>query len=251
MAKAKVKIKKKAASKSKGKPVAKNITKPIKKIRVKQAGKKAVKQKPAVKKKITANVKTKVVNKKSPKIASKAKVITRSVAGRLKPDTNNNIAKQPYKTKMNKTEPVKKELNHRYSNEELKEFKEIIDRKMNAAREELKNLKESLDSDTQSQADNKAGLDEGTETSEMEYLMNQVSRQHGYIRNLELALARIMNKTYGICRVTGKLIPKERLRIVPHATLSLEAKMTRKADNTGPDASIAELPSDISEGFED
>ena len=68
-------------------------------------------------------------------------------------------------------------------------------------------------------------MEEGTDTSEMETLMNQISRQHTYIRNLELALVRIENKTYGVCRETGKLIQKERLRAVPHATLSMEAKM--------------------------
>ncbi|HWB63934.1 MAG TPA: TraR/DksA C4-type zinc finger protein [Chitinophagales bacterium] len=144
------------------------------------------------------------------------------------------------------------DLNLRYSDEELKEFKDLIDKKLIAAREELKNLKEALDNHTESQAGNKAwNMEEGTDTSEMEYLMNQISRQHQYIRNLELAMIRIENKTYGICRVTGKLIPKERLRIVPHATLSLEAKMTRKSDEATTGATAAAPPSDFSEGFED
>ena len=149
-------------------------------------------------------------------------------------------------------EPETKELNHRYSDEDLKEFRELIDKKLISAREELKNLKEALDNHTESQAGNKAwNMEEGTDTSEMEYLMNQISRQHQYIRNLELALVRVENKTYGICRVTGRLIPKERLRIVPHATLSLEAKMTRKKDDTSPGAALSAPPSDFSEGFED
>lgn len=149
-------------------------------------------------------------------------------------------------------EPETKELNHRYSDEDLKEFRELIDKKLTSAREELKNLKENLDNHTESQAGNKAwNMEEGTDTSEMEYLMNQISRQHQYIRNLELAMVRVENKTYGICRVTGRLIPKERLRIVPHATLSLEAKMTRKKDDTSPGAAVSAPPSDFSEGFED
>jgi RNA polymerase-binding transcription factor DksA len=65
----------------------------------------------------------------------------------------------------------------------------------------------------------------------MEYLMNQIARLNKFIRDLEMALVRIENKTYGICRATGKLIDKNRLRVVPHATLSMEAKMSRKSDD--------------------
>ncbi|MCS6934436.1 MAG: TraR/DksA C4-type zinc finger protein [Chitinophagales bacterium] len=140
----------------------------------------------------------------------------------------------------------------RYSDEELKEFKELIEKKLAAAREELKNLKDALDNHTESQAGNKAwNMEDGTDTSEMEYLMNQISRQHAYIRNLELALVRIENKTYGICRATGKLIPKERLRVVPHATLSLEAKLSRKKEDEVPVAGAPQPPADFSEGFEE
>jgi RNA polymerase-binding transcription factor DksA len=120
----------------------------------------------------------------------------------------------------------------RYSDAELREFKEIIDKKLVGAREELKNLKDSLDSHTESQVGNKSwNMEEGSDTSEMEYLMNQIARLNKFIRDLEMALVRIENKTYGICRATGKLIDKQRLRIVPHATLSMEAKMTRKSDD--------------------
>lgn len=120
----------------------------------------------------------------------------------------------------------------RYSDAELREFKEIIDKKLLGAREELKNLKDSLDSHTESQVGNKSwNMEEGSDTSEMEYLMNQIARLNKFIRDLEMALVRIENKTYGICRATGKLIDKQRLRIVPHATLSMEAKMTRKSDD--------------------
>ena len=120
----------------------------------------------------------------------------------------------------------------RYSDAELKEFKVIIDKKLEAAREELKNLKDSLDSHTESQVGNKSwNMEEGSDTSEMEYLMNQIARLNKFIRDLEMALVRIENKTYGICRATGKLIDKQRLRIVPHATLSMEAKMCRKSDD--------------------
>ena len=120
----------------------------------------------------------------------------------------------------------------RYSDAELKEFKEIIDKKLAAGREELKNLKDSLESHTESQVGNKSwNMEEGSDTSEMEYLMNQIARLNKFIRDLEMALVRIENKTYGICRATGKLIDKNRLRVVPHATLSMEAKMSRKSDD--------------------
>ncbi len=123
----------------------------------------------------------------------------------------------------------------RYSDAELKEFKEIIDKKLASAREELSNLKDSLESHTESQVGNKAwNMEEGSDTSEMEYLMNQIARLNKFIRDLEMALVRIENKTYGICRATGKLIDKNRLRVVPHATLSMEAKMNRKgSDDSG------------------
>jgi RNA polymerase-binding transcription factor DksA len=120
----------------------------------------------------------------------------------------------------------------RYSDAELKEFKGIIDKKLEAGREELKNLKDSLESHTESQVGNKSwNMEEGSDTSEMEYLMNQIARLNKFIRDLEMALVRIENKTYGICRATGKLIDKNRLRVVPHATLSMEAKMSRKTDD--------------------
>ncbi len=270
---AKVKSKKKVAPKTKSKPVAKKVSKPAKKVAPKS-------KKPAPAKKVKAKVvaKGKPVAKKATakpvkKVAPKAKIVKQekrvepkkvakptAVGNKVvaKPVMSNNIApkanngtKPAPKINMKKTKP-ENELNMRYSDEELKEFKDLIDKKLIAAREELKNLKEALDNHTESQVGNKAwNMEEGTDTSEMEYLMNQISRQHQYIRNLELAMIRIENKTYGICRVTSKLIPKERLRIVPHATLSLEAKMTRKKEDVSPGASLAAPPTDFSEGFED
>lgn len=140
----------------------------------------------------------------------------------------------------------------RYSDAELKEFKEIIDKKLAASREELSNLKDSLESHTESQVGNKSwNMEEGSDTSEMEYLMNQIARLNKFIRDLEMALVRIENKTYGICRATGKLIDKNRLRVVPHATLSMEAKMNRKGSDdsgTGSAPSSAHMGSE-GEGF--
>ena len=116
----------------------------------------------------------------------------------------------------------------RYSDEELAEFKEIILKKIEMAKRKYTQMMSVLT--------NKAGndvtdtsptfkvLEEGSATQEKEELTTMCARQQKFIRDLQQALVRIENKTYGICRVTGKLIPKERLRIVPHATLSIEAK---------------------------
>ncbi|HMU69180.1 MAG TPA: TraR/DksA C4-type zinc finger protein [Chitinophagales bacterium] len=115
----------------------------------------------------------------------------------------------------------------RYSDEELQEFKELITGKLEAARNELKYLQEQISRSSEMGDDSDArfkGLEDGTSTSEREYLSQMASRQITYIGHLEKALIRIENKTYGICRETGKLISKERLRAVPHATLSIEAK---------------------------
>lgn len=260
-------------------PKAKNISKPVKKA-VKPAVQKAVKVKAApVKSAAAKNNNTNVVikavkndNHKPPvetKLpvqsvkASKKALAKKVIREELKPEPkhfyNTNVnpqVKAETKPEIKATKKVKmnvNDLNLRYSDDELKEFKDLIEKKLIAAREELHNLKETLDNHTESQVGNKAwNMEEGTDTSEMEYLMNQISRQHQYIRNLELAMVRVENKTYGICRVTGKLIPKERLRVVPHATLSLEAKIHRKADvEESPAASAGAPPSDFAEGFED
>jgi DnaK suppressor protein len=144
------------------------------------------------------------------------------------------------KPQVKQEEPIVNLGSLRYSDVELKEFKGIIDVKLQKAREQLSNLKGSLDSHTDSQEGNKSwNLEEGSDTSEMEYLMNQISRQNKFIRDLEMALVRIENRTYGICRATGKLISKERLRIVPHATLSIDAKLTRKSEDAPTNPSIS------------
>jgi RNA polymerase-binding transcription factor DksA len=115
----------------------------------------------------------------------------------------------------------------RYSDDELQEFKDLIVKKLESSRKELKYLQEQISRSSDMGDDSDArfkGLDDGTSTSEREYLSQMASRQIQYIGHLEKALIRIENKTYGICRETGKLISRERLRAVPHATLSIEAK---------------------------
>ena len=117
----------------------------------------------------------------------------------------------------------------RYADSELLEFKELILEKLRMAKEELSSLTQSLSNPNTNGTDDTAGtyktLEDGSATLEKESINQLAARQKKFIENLEGALVRIQNKTYGICRETGKLIPKERLRAVPHATLSMEAKL--------------------------
>ena len=116
----------------------------------------------------------------------------------------------------------------RYSASDLDEFKELIESKLELAREDLRQLRASTshknDNSTEDTAPTFKMMEDGSETMSREETAALAARQEKFIVNLENALMRIKNKTYGICRVTGKLIPKERLRLVPHATLSIEAK---------------------------
>lgn len=122
--------------------------------------------------------------------------------------------------------------NVRYSDEELQEFKQIILEKLELARRDYQQLMDSLSNKGGNGVDDTMPtykvLEEGSMTQTKEELTTMAARQQKFIQSLQAALVRIENKTYGICRVTGKLIPKERLRAVPHATLSIEAKMARK-----------------------
>ncbi len=117
----------------------------------------------------------------------------------------------------------------RYSDSELQEFKELIQGKLKSSREEFLSLTSSLSSPNSNGTEDTSGayktLEDGSATLEKEQINQLAARQKKFIDNLEAALVRIENKTYGICRETGKLIQKERLMAVPHATLSMEAKL--------------------------
>jgi len=117
----------------------------------------------------------------------------------------------------------------RYSEADLLEFKGLLLDKLRSAKEELNSLATSLSSPNANGTDDTAGtyktLEDGSATLEKEQINQLAARQKKFIEQLEAALVRIENKTYGICRETGKLIPKERLRAVPHTTLSMEAKL--------------------------
>ena len=116
----------------------------------------------------------------------------------------------------------------RYSDVDLQEFKAIIQQKIEKAEKDLALLRESFINDQNNGTDDTSptfkAFEEGAETLSKEQNAILAGRQEKFIRDLRHALIRIENKTYGICRVTGKLIDKERLKAVPHATLSIEAK---------------------------
>lgn len=119
----------------------------------------------------------------------------------------------------------------RYSDEELEEFRQIILEKLVKAREDLKMLTDAYthanEHDTNDTSPTFKVLEEGYQVLSKEENSRLAARQQKFINSLENALIRIENKTYGICRVTGKLISKERLRSVPHATLSIDAKLNQ------------------------
>jgi len=123
---------------------------------------------------------------------------------------------------------MKKSVSKRYSDTELERFKKIILKKINSAEEDLRLLKDSYSNASSNGTDDTystfKSFEEGSETLSKESNTMLAARQEKFIRDLRNALIRIENKTYGICRETGKLISKKRLVLVPHATLSIEAK---------------------------
>lgn len=120
----------------------------------------------------------------------------------------------------------------RYSDEELEEFRLLIEAKLEQAYKDYEHFKNALNNqdgnDVSDTSPTYKGLEDGADTSNKEEAGRLAQRQMKFIQDLQAALVRIKNKTYGVCRVTGKLIPKERLRVVPHATLSIEAKNAGK-----------------------
>ena len=123
---------------------------------------------------------------------------------------------------------IQKEPVFRYSDEELNIFRELIAERLDVAKQELQFLQGQMTgkdvSGLESSSDLRLSLEDGSGAMDREQLSHLTSRQGQYISNLEKAIIRIRNKTYGVCRDTGKLIDKARLRAVPHATLSIEAK---------------------------
>lgn len=124
------------------------------------------------------------------------------------------------------------ETNNRYSDKDLEEFKALIQEKINKAEHDLELIKSAYMNDHNNGTDDTSptfkAFEEGSATMSKEANSALAIRQEKFIRDLKNAMIRIENKTYGVCRVTGKLIKKERLQLVPHATLSIEAKNMQK-----------------------
>ena len=123
---------------------------------------------------------------------------------------------------------MSKDVNIRYSDSDLTEFRKLINEKINKAKHDLELIKSAYMNDhnngTEDTSPTFKAFEEGSQTMSKEANTQLAIRQEKFIRDLKNALIRIENKTYGVCRVTGKLINKKRLKIVPHATLSIEAK---------------------------
>lgn len=115
-----------------------------------------------------------------------------------------------------------------YSDSELQEFRELINKKLESAKKELTLLQDGISNSSTNGVDDTNNayktLEDGSASQSKENLSQLAARQRKFIDNLEAAIIRIENKSYGICKVTGKLIQKERLRAVPHTTMSIEAK---------------------------
>jgi RNA polymerase-binding transcription factor DksA len=209
------------------KPVSKK-TIPAKQPVVKVMPKKVEVKKPEVKEvkkavapvKSTADLKAKDIKVTAPKPVVIPKITTKT-ARKYQPDFTKSVLDQPVH---DPGAPIV-----RYSDVELTEFRELIQRKLEAAKKELAYLQGLITrkDDTGGDMDDSRymTMEDGSMSMEREQLSQMASRQITFIDHLEKALMRIENKTYGICRVTGKLIDKARLRAVPHATLSIEAKM--------------------------
>src|SRR6478609_384873 len=245
MAKTNKKPKAKAAKKSvaKTKPAAKAKTKPAKKSVAKKIVKKVVAKKLApkkvVKKVIAKPVKAKAVVKQEEEFVQKKFSTPASrkqeamAIPKVAPQlhifpvlTQRPIAHKPAK-------PAVESDKNRYGEAELREFEALINSKLDKAREEFRILKDTLNRTNDAGTDATSGgntkvLEDGAETAEKENLSQLAARQLKYMTNLENALIRIKNGTYGICSVTGKLISKERLIAVPHTTQSIEAKMMKQ-----------------------
>lgn len=200
----------------------------------------AVKSKAAAKpkSKTPAKAVSKGKSKPAPKAAKPAPKAAKPVAKASKPAPKPIASKPVSAVKVAVSRPVAhiakksnvvEDNRSRYSDAELKEFKVLIHKKLEEASRDYELLKNTLshkdDHGTDDTSPTFKLLEDGSDVLSKEETAHLAARQEKYIQNLKNALIRIENKTYGICRVTGKLIPKERLRSVPHATLSIDAKL--------------------------
>lgn len=254
VAKAKTVVKAKKTTPAKAKKAAKSKPQPkkvvakkqaVKKVAPKVAPKKVAKEAPKTKAKVVKAPVVKVKEAPKAKETKKAvepkakKVEQKAEAAPVKPVkaapqlTIFPVANQRPIAHIAATPSTNAEDKTRYSEEELKEFETLILAKLEKSREEFRILKDTLNRTNDAGTDATSGgntkvLEDGAETAEKENLSQLAARQLKYITNLENALVRIKNGTYGVCSVTGKLIPKERLIAVPHTTQSIEAKMMKQ-----------------------
>ncbi|HEX4958667.1 MAG TPA: TraR/DksA C4-type zinc finger protein [Lacibacter sp.] len=213
------------------KPASKPVSKtPVKPVAKKEEKKPAPAPKPVVETAIKPTVKQAIQNlkkeaKEKAKKPAELKPVKTSVSTSVKyqPDFTRSVLDSSREEEKPQGPIV------RYSDADLTEFRELIQRKLEAAKKELLYLQGLITRKDEMGGDDGDGrymtMEDGSVSMEREQLSQMASRQITYIDHLEKALMRIENKTYGICRVTGKLIDKARLRAVPHATLSIEAKM--------------------------
>jgi DnaK suppressor protein len=211
---------------------AKAVVKTVIKKVIKKVAKKNIKKvtKPVVKsaKKIVKAGKP-AVKKKGPELRKMSEtIIPTHKETQLSMFQSNNARKAVKNTK----EDMSKDERTRYSEEDLKEFEVLISDKLEKAKKELNYIKETLSKKNDTGTDTTGGtlklLEDGADTAEKENFTQLAARQQKFIQQLENAMARIKNGTYGICIDTEKLIPKERLRAVPHTQHSIEAKLNRK-----------------------
>ena len=224
---------KKTVKKAVIKEVAKKIEKPVKKTTVPE--KKTAKPAPVIKQVIVPEKKAKVphVPIPTPSVKAAAKVPAKPSKPVVIPKTSTDkmVDYEPdfLKSVLDSPVNIPSSPTMRYSDGELMEFRDLINKKLDAAKKELAYLqglitrKDEMGGD---ETDNRyMTMEDGGMSMEREQLSQMASRQITFIDHLEKAIMRIENKTYGVCRVTGKLIDKARLRAVPHATLSMEAKL--------------------------
>jgi RNA polymerase-binding transcription factor DksA len=224
---------KKAAPAPVAKPAAKQVAKPAAKPVAKPVAKKAIPAKALPVKPVaptpkpTATPAARPIEKKPTVIIAHRKLENKS---KLK-ETNvssPSYQAETYRSILDEPEVPQQSTVYRYSDEELAEFKQIIVTRLDAARKELHYLQGLItrkdEAGTEDTENRFMNMEDGSGAMEREQLAQLASRQIQFMNHLEKALVRIENKTYGVCRVTGKLIEKARLRAVPHATLSIEAK---------------------------
>jgi RNA polymerase-binding transcription factor DksA len=221
--------------------MAKKVVKKAKKATKKVASKKVAPKKAVKKTKPVAKAKPAAKPKKVKKVEAKKKPVAKAVKvvakkpAPIKAIVKKEIKKAAPVVKAVKAAPVKvskEDAKNRYTEKELVEFRKIILDKLDQAKIDYDLLKNTLchtdDHGTDDTSPTFKMLEDGSDVLTREETAQLALRQEKFIQNLQNALIRIENKTYGICRVTGKLIPKERLKRVPHATLSIDAKLEQQ-----------------------